>query len=82
MEKCDIQGIVNESCILNYKENENINIFDLLLEVIEDDFISIDFNSTEIKNGFDKNIKFHQLKVTLTTSLNQKIMKIIIMKQL
>ena len=72
VEKCDIQGIVNESCILNYKENENINIFDLLLEVIEDDFISIDFNSTEIKNGFDKNIKFHQLKVTLTTSLNQK----------
>ena len=70
--KCDIQEIVNEYCILNYKGNENINKFDLLLNYVEKYFTSVDYNSTKIENLIDEFFEFHNLKVTLTTTKNQK----------
>ena len=72
VKKCDVQGIINESCIINYRKNENINIFDIFLKTIEDDFISGNFDSSEIEKGFDEIIEYNQIKVALSTTINQK----------
>ena len=44
----------------------------MFLKTIEDDFISGNFDSSEIEKGFDEIIEYNQIKVALSTTINQK----------
>ena len=44
----------------------------ICLTYIEKYFTSVDYNSTKIENLIDEYFEFHNLKVTLTTTKNQK----------
>ena len=76
---CSIENIVNEICILNYKISEKENYFeeyakvqDILLKNIEIGLISQEFNTTILDMGEDYLIKTERMKITLTTSENQR----------
>ena len=77
VENCDYKAIQNQLCILNYKnyiteDDENVKIYDNLLKSIEDKFISDDYNTTNLENGNDDIIELDKIKITLTTTENQK----------
>ena len=72
---CDIQNILNNSCILNYQgkdEKDKVRLFDVLLKNIEDLIISKNYNTSEIENGNNDIIKYKQMTVILTSTRNQK----------
>ena len=76
---CSIENIVNEICILNYKISEKENYFeeyakvqDILLKNIEIGLISQEFNTTILDMGEVYLIKTERMKITLTTSENQR----------
>ena len=69
---CDITGIINKSCILNYQGKDSSKIFDDLLENIEDLFTSNEYNISEIEDGKKDEFIYKNLKVTLTSTNNQK----------
>ena len=74
---CNNKKIQNKSCILSYqnfslKEDEAGNIYDNLLENVEDEFTSDGYDTTNIDNGEDDIIELDKIKITLTTTENQK----------
>ena len=69
---CDITGIINKSCIFNYQGKDNSKIFDDLLKNIEDLFTSNEYNISEIEDGKKEEFIYKNLKVTLTSTNNQK----------
>ena len=69
---CDINNILEELCILNYLDKGNSFIYDTLLTNIEDYFTSFDYNTSEIENGIDDIMKYKNMNVTLTSTINQK----------
>ena len=73
--KCNIESIVNHSCIVNYQEKQetnNFDIFDNLINDIEELLTSEDYNTSEIENGNNEVIKYEHMTVTLTTTKNEK----------
>ena len=78
-EKIHINNIINKLCMLKDKINETeeeieseIKIKNLILENLESIFTSGDYNTINLDNGKDEIIRYKNLKVTLTTSVNQK----------
>ena len=71
VQNCDINSIIDKSCIVNNQEKGNAIIFDALLKNVEVIFTSKDYNTSYIENGNNEIIKFNNLKVTLTTTKNQ-----------
>ena len=70
---CELDSLLNYSCILNYQDGKsNTKIFDVILGKINDLFISDDYNTSEIENGKDVIFKYENMKVTFTTLKNQK----------
>ena len=77
VEKCNYKEIQNKSCILNYnnffkEESKLEEIYNNLLKNVEDEFTSEDYNTTNIENGNDDIIELEKIKITLTTTENQK----------
>ena len=73
--KCieDYNIIIND--IINNKqenEKEEIKYYDKILETVEDIFTSNDFDTSEIDKGEDQIINTEKMKITLTTTRNQK----------
>ena len=62
-------------CILNFKteeEKENFKAQEILIKSAEKDFISDDYNTSNLDKGEDEVIKDKKLMITLTTTANQK----------
>ena len=55
----------------NQKEN-NIKAHDLMLDNIEVGFTKSDFDTSDIENGQNSVVEFEDMKITLTTTKNQK----------
>ena len=77
VENCDYKEIKNKSCILNYKnynteDNKTEKIYDDLLKNVEDEFTSDDYDTTNLENGNYDIIELDKIKITLTTTQNQK----------
>ena len=56
VENCDYQKIKDKSCILNYKDSnkeDNEKIYDDFLKYAEDEFISYNYNASNLENGND-----------------------------
>ena len=75
---CNFKDIINKKCILNYKneKNNDINIYDTILQQIEELFISDDYDTSYIDNGLNEIFKYEELLVSLTNLRNQKNDKI------
>ena len=65
--------------LLNNKRNETedskekeIKYYDNILKIIENNFISENYNTSDIDNGKDEIIKHDKITITLTTLDNQK----------
>ena len=65
-----IDLLKNEKIKKNKKEE--IEYYDTFIQNIETIFISKDFNKTKIDEGQDEIYKTEKMKITLTTSKNQK----------
>ena len=75
VENCDYKEIQNKACILNYNNydsDDNKTVYDNLLKNIEDEFTSDHYNTTNLENGNDDIIELDKIKITLTTTENQK----------
>ena len=84
IKKCKTNDIKLKNCIVKFikikteeeqsKNNEinEITVEDMILENIEDDLTSGEFNTSDIDGGQDDIIEEKNLKVTLSTSKNQK----------
>ena len=75
VKNCDLSSLLNKSCILNYQvieKKRNIDIFDTLLENIEDIFTSNNYDISDIENGNNNVIKYKQMTVTLTSTKSQQ----------
>ena len=57
---------------LNRGKNEEIKFYDDLLEYIENYFTSKNYNKSKLEKGKDEIIETEKMKITLTTSENQK----------
>ena len=72
---CTIKDLINDLCILNFKteeEKENFKAQEILIKSAEKDFISDDYNTSNLDKGEDEVIKDKKLMITLTTTTNQK----------
>ena len=75
IKKCDIKSYVNKSCIINYQgkdENDYIKPYNIMLKMLEEGFTSIDYDTSDLENGFNNIIKYNDLTITLTTTDIQK----------
>ena len=75
VEDCDLESILNKSCILNYQmdeKKENDKTFDILLKKIEDSLNTDYFDTSKIEEGNNNVINYEHMTVTLTTTKNQK----------
>ena len=63
-----IDNIINE----NTTREEEIQYYDTILDDIENNFTSENFDSIYLDNGVDEIIKTEKIKITLTTIDNQK----------
>ena len=61
-------------CILNYKPNDKdgLTLEDIMIMNIEKDFISENYNTSNLENGEEDIIKLEKVIITLTTTQNQK----------
>ena len=78
---CAIKDLNEKKCILNYKgnktteeinEEENNEAIDLMLNNVDLDITSKDFNTSNIEKGYDINYKYDKMTITITTPANQK----------
>ena len=72
---CSIKNLINNLCILEYNENSNEEIIqaqNIMLKNIEKDFSSLNYNTSNLDNGGEDIIEFIEMKITLTTTINQK----------
>ena len=62
-------------CVINYKSNKEeknlTKIEDTILQNIEDDFTSEEYNTSNIDKGKDEILNFQSMTITLTTTQNQ-----------
>ena len=81
VKNCPTVEIEQNICILKYKmdnqdenksEEEKAKILDILINNIEEDFISKDYNTAIIDKGHDIVFPIGNMKMTLTTTKNQK----------
>ena len=87
VKKCSIKEMTAKLCILNYEatlekgntlnntkddDDNNINGLDLLMEIIEEEFLSEDYNTSRLEKGEDDIIQHEKMTITLTTTENQK----------
>ena len=72
VEKCDFKYFSDDSCIINYKSEENIvEIYNMILKMIESYFTSGDYDTLFLEQGNNEVFEFENIKVTLTTAENQ-----------
>ena len=84
---CDLNEMKEKKCIIKYKKEnneddngnnnnddneENNKVQDIILESIENSFISENYDTSNLENGEDDVIQNEKMTVTLTTSDNQK----------
>ena len=78
---CPIKDIIEKKCIQNYKstkqeekENNIINteVMDLVLQNIENDFMSENYDTSILDKGEDEILEIGIMTITLTTTKNQK----------
>ena len=78
---CQIELILTNKCILNFKENEyDINgkkiqstkIQDIMLRNTEISFTSEEYNTSNLDKGHEEIIQDEKMKITLTTTKHQK----------
>ena len=69
----DIQDLLNNkrNVTENSKEKE-IKYYDNILKIIENEFTSEIYNTSNLDTGYDEIIKNDKIKITLTTSDNQR----------
>ena len=85
VKNCPIKYIKDKSCILNFQianskneenkqniENENIKAHDIIINSIEEEFTSNDYNTSNLENGNDEVIEYEQMTITITTAESQK----------
>ena len=75
MTKKNIESLLNSSCKVNYidiPEENNVNFFDVILKKIKNIIISEEYDTSEIENGKNDIIKYKNMKITLTSTKNQK----------
>ena len=77
VESCDYKEIEIKSCILNYNnfttgDNKIVNMYDNLLKNVEDQFTSENYDTTNFERGSNDIIELDKIKITLTTTKNQK----------
>ena len=78
VQNCGISELLKDLCILNFKEKKNENngeIYkakNIILENLEKGFTSEDYNASKLDNGQDEIIEYEEMKITLTTTENQK----------
>jgi len=69
-----VEDILEDLCILNYKPNDEdgVTLEDIMLLNIEKDFISGNYNTSNLESGNEDIIELEKIIITLTTSQNQK----------
>ena len=76
VQNCPLGYILNKSCILNHiitkTETEKEKSLDIFVKNIEKGFTSENFDTTQIEKGNDEVIEMEKVKITLTTTQNQK----------
>ena len=72
VKNCPIKNIIDKSCKLQVQEDEYDKVFDILLDNIETDFTSNNYNTSDLEQGNNDIIQFEIMVVTLTTTQNQK----------
>ena len=79
VDNCPVKSIIQNICVLNFEnndENENNNeetkVQDMLLDNIESEFTSENYNTSNLDKGEDEVISYGDMTITLTTSSNQK----------
>ena len=82
VKNCNIKGMIDKTCILNYKSNKtdenkiddkkDIKDQDIILKNFENDFISGNYDTSNIDKGIDDIFENEKMTITLTTTLNQK----------
>jgi len=74
VDKCSLNDIKENNCILNYKENkEEVGKFnDFILKNLENDFTSKDYNTSKLDNGENEIYEYEKMTITLTTTKNQR----------
>jgi len=74
VENCSVEDILEDLCILNYKPNDEdgVTLEDIMLLNIEKDFISGNYNTSNLESGNEDIIELEKIIITLTTSQNQK----------
>ena len=83
LKSCSINDIKEKLCILNYNYKNDNNSKEgkedefipqkILIENVENDFTSINYNTSNLEEGKDDIIKDEKMTITLTTTQNQKI---------
>ena len=75
--KYDFETVIK--ILLEKEKNQTINskdeeiiYYDNIIKIIEDEFISDNYNTSKIDNGQDEIIKTEKIITTLTTSENQR----------
>ena len=72
---CSVKDLLDNECILNYKSDEEDyeqKAHDIMIQNVEHDFISPDYDTTHLKEGEEDIIEFRKILITLTTTKNQK----------
>ena len=73
---CSVNDILSEKCIIKYEtkksEEDNIKAQKNILDNIENNLISGNYNTSNIEKGNDDLIRLEKTVITLTTSENQK----------
>ena len=83
VKNCDFNEMLQKICILKYVTNETktnekkekeeeIKVQDKILETIEEGFTSDNYDTTNLEKGKDEIIETDKMKITLTTTDNQK----------
>ena len=82
LKSCSINDIKEKLCILNYNYKNDNNSKEgkedefipqkILIENVENDFTSINYNTSSLEEGKDDIIKDEKMTITLTTTQNQK----------
>ena len=53
-------------------KEEEIELYDTLLDIIENNYLSGNYNISALDNGYEEIIETKKLTITLTTTKNQK----------
>ena len=77
---CSLKDISSKICIIKFenpeKKENNIKVQDAFLDNIENGLTSDDYNTSILDKGEDELIQIEKITITLTTTDNQKKMKI------